>query len=195
MVSRVPVSHLQLWAFFALSLLFFVFLFRAFSRRKEEAGATRDSRSRLGILLQVLGIGVAASGRVKPTLASLSPAGLAGTLAVVLLMAGAVLLFASSSSALGRNWSIVARTRSDHELVRTGPYARIRHPIYLGLLLFLLGLAVAYGHWLQLVVAVPLYIAGTRIRTSIEDRLLEHRFGDTFPDYRNSTPALIPRLF
>jgi protein-S-isoprenylcysteine O-methyltransferase Ste14 len=105
------------------------------------------------------------------------------------------MLFAASSNALGRNWSIVARTRSDHELVQSGPYARVRHPIYLGLLLFLLGLAVAYGHWLQLVIAVPLYLAGTRIRTSIEDRLLESRFGDVFRDYRNSTPSLIPRLF
>lgn len=105
------------------------------------------------------------------------------------------MLFALSSSALGRNWSIVARTLSDHELVRSGPYARIRHPIYLGLLLFMLGLAVAYGHWLQLVIAVPVYLAGTQIRTSIEDQLLEQRFGEAFRDYRNSTPALIPRLF
>jgi protein-S-isoprenylcysteine O-methyltransferase Ste14 len=195
MAFMMPVSHLQLWAFFALSLLFFLFLFRAFARRTGEARATRDRRSRFGILLQSLGIGVAAIGRVKPTLESLTPAGLAGTLAVVLLMGGAILLFASSSSALGRNWSIVARTRSDHELVQSGPYARIRHPIYLGLLLFMLGLAIAYGHWLQLVVAVPLYLAGTKVRTSIEDRLLEQKFGDVFRDYRNCTPALIPRLF
>jgi len=189
------VSHLQLWAFFALSLVFFFFLFRAFSRRTGEAGTTTDSRSRFGILLQSLGIGVAAVGRVKLMIASFSPAGLAGTSAVVLLMAGAIMLFATSSNALGRNWSIVARTRSDHELVQCGPYARVRHPIYLGLLLFLLGLAVAYGHWLQLIIAVPLYLAGTKIRTSIEDRLLEQRFGGVFRDYRNSTPALIPRLF
>ncbi len=195
MPFMMPVSRLQLWAFFALSLVFFLFLFRAFSRRTGEAGATTDSRSRFGILLQSLGIAVAAIGHVKPKLPSFSPAGLAGASAVVLLMAGAIMLFAASSSALGRNWSIVARTRSDHELVKNGPYARVRHPIYLGLLLFLLGLAVAYGHWLQLVIAVPLYLAGTKIRTSIEDRLLEQRFGDAFRDYRSSTPALIPRLF
>ena len=49
----------------------------------------------------------------------------------------------------------------------------MRHPIYLGMLLFLLGLAVAFGHWLQLVVALPLFLAGTAIRTRLEDRLLE----------------------
>ena len=110
-------------------------------------------------------------------------------------MGGAIALFATSSRELGRNWSLVARTRSDHELVRTGPYARVRHPIYLGMLLFLLGLAVALGHWVQLIVAVPLFLIGTSIRTRIEDGLLEQSFGDAFRKYQSSTPALIPRLF
>jgi protein-S-isoprenylcysteine O-methyltransferase Ste14 len=195
MAFMVPVSPLQPWAFFALSLVFFLFLFRAFSRRRRETGAKRDRRSRLGILLQSIGIGVAGFGPSKITLLPLGLPGLAGTAAVVLSMTGAIMLFAASSSALGRNWSIVARTRSDHQLIRSGPYARVRHPIYLGLLLFLFGLALALGHWLQLALAVPLYLAGTQIRTRIEDRLLEQTFGDAFLDYRNSTPALLPRLF
>ena len=110
-------------------------------------------------------------------------------------MGGSVGLFAASSRALGRNWSLVARTRTDHELVRSGPYARIRHPIYLGMLLFLLALAVAVGHWIQLLIAVPVFLVGTAIRTRIEDLLLEQSFGDVFREYRSSTPALIPRIF
>ncbi|HEX3422787.1 MAG TPA: isoprenylcysteine carboxylmethyltransferase family protein [Sphingomicrobium sp.] len=195
MPFRMPISHLQLWAFFALSLVFFIFLLRAFSRSAGETGSKNDPNSRLGILLQALGIAATGIGREKATLTAFSLAGLAGTLAVVLLMAGAIMLFATSSSALGRNWSIVARTRADHELVRSGPYARVRHPIYLGLLLYLFAFAVALGHWLQLVIALPLYLAGTQIRTRVEDRLLEESFGDVFRDYRNSTPALVPRLF
>jgi len=113
---------------------------------------------------------------------------------VVVLMSGAIALFAASSRELGRNWSLVARMRSDHELVRTGPYARVRHPIYLGMLLFLLALAVALGHWAQLIVAIPVFLAGTTIRTHLEDGLLEQQFGETFRAYRSSTPALIPRL-
>ena len=110
-------------------------------------------------------------------------------------MGGAIGLFAASSRELGRNWSLVARMRSDHQLIRTGPYARVRHPIYLGMLLFLLALAVALGHWVQLVVALPVFFVGTAIRTRLEDGLLERTFGETFRDYRNSTPALIPRIF
>jgi protein-S-isoprenylcysteine O-methyltransferase Ste14 len=195
MPLAVPISLTQFWAFLALSLVFFGFLFRAASQRDKETGARRDSRSRLGIILQSIGIGLAGFGPTRATLDPLSAAGLLGTVAVMILMGGAIALFAASSRALGRNWSIVARTRSNHELVRRGPYAHIRHPIYLGMLFFLLGLAVALGHWLQLVIAVPIFLAGTAIRTRIEDGLLEHSFGDAFRDYRSSTPALIPRIF
>ena len=189
-----PVGPLQLWAFQALSIVFFLFLFRAFWRRSGETGTRRDPRSTIGILLQVLGIFAAGIGRPKMTLVPFGRASMAATAVVFLLMGGAIWLFAASSTALGKNWSIVARMRSDHELVRSGPYSRVRHPIYLGLLLFLQAMAVAFGHWLQLVVAVPLYLAGTQIRTRIEDRLLEEKFGEAFRNYRNSTPALLPRL-
>ena len=189
-----PVSPLQLWTFQALSIVFFLFLIRAFWRRSGETGSKPDPRSSIGILLQVIGIFAVGIGRPKVILHPFEPASLAATGAVIVLMGGAIWLFAASSSALGKNWSIVARMRNDHELVRSGPYPRVRHPIYLGLLLFLLAMAVALGHWPQLVVAVPLYLAGTRVRTRVEDRLLEQTFGETFRDYRNSTPALLPRL-
>lgn len=194
MPVALPVSLLQIWIFTASGLVFFVFLLRALSRRASETGAKRDRRSQMGIAIQSVGIAFAGFGRVTPTLAPLSAASLGGTAAVLLLMGGAIGLFAASSRELGRNWSLVARMRSDHELVRTGPYARVRHPIYLGMLLFLLALAVALGHWAQLVIALPVFLVGTAIRTRLEDRLLEQQFGERFRDYRGSTPALIPRL-
>jgi protein-S-isoprenylcysteine O-methyltransferase Ste14 len=195
MSLAVPVSLMQIWAFLALSMLFFLFLLRALSRRTSETASKRDRRSRYGILFQSLGIAIAGLGPSRPILSPLSAAGLLGTLTVVLLMGGSIALFAASSRALGRNWSLVARTRSDHELVRSGPYACVRHPIYLGMLLFLLGLAAALGHWLQLVIAVPTFLAGTVIRMRIEDGLLEQSFGDAFRDYRSVTGALFPRIF
>ena len=194
MLLAFPISVIQLWAFWALGLIFFLFLIRAYANRKSENGVRYDGRSRTGIVLQGLAMGLAAFGPVRPSLGRFSAVGLLGSVAVILLMSGAIALFATSSRELGRNWSVVARMRSDHELIRTGPYARVRHPIYLGLLLFLLAFVIAYGHWLQLVVAMPLYLAGTTIRTRVEDGLLERKFGDTFRDYRRSTPALIPRL-
>jgi protein-S-isoprenylcysteine O-methyltransferase Ste14 len=191
------VSQAQLWLFFALAILFFGVMIGATSRSGSaggESGAKRNNMSRVGILLQAVGIGTAGFGPLRISLPSFGPTALASSAAVVLLMAGAIGLFAASARALGSNWSIVARTKSDHQLVRNGPYASVRHPIYLGLLLFLLSLAVAMGHYLQLLIAIPLFLAGTIIRTRIEDRLLEAKFGDEFRSYARSTGALIPRI-
>ena len=195
LLRPLPVSYLQLATFSVCGLIFFVFLLRAISQRAPETGAKRDRRSQLGIAIQSVGISLAGFGLVKPILPPLSTASMAGTVAVLVLMSGAIGLFAASSRELGRNWSLVARMRSDHELIRTGPYARVRHPIYLGMLLFLLALAVALGHWVQLLAALPVFFIGTAIRTRLEDGLLEQSFGDSFLDYRRSTPALIPRIF
>lgn len=195
MIFSVPTSITQIAVFWLLSAAFFVSLFRAFSRRSPETGAKRDSRSRLGIIIQSIGIGLAGFGTVRAVLPPFSLPAIIGTLGVILLMGGSIAIFAASSRALGRNWSLVARTRSDHELIRNGPYAHVRHPIYLGMLLFLFGLAVTLGHWIQLIVAVPVFLVGTAIRTRLEDGLLEQSFGDAFRSYRSSTPALIPKLF
>jgi len=194
MQLAVPIGILQLWAFTGSGLLFFVLLLQRLSRRRPEAGGKRDRRSQLGIAIQSLGIAIVALGPVRPTLAPLSVPAVVGTAAVLLLMGGAIGLFAASSRELGRNWSLVARMRDDHQLVRTGPYARVRHPIYLGMLLFLLAFAVGLGHWAELVIALPVFLAGTAIRTRLEDGLLEQQFGEEFRDYRSATPALIPRI-
>jgi protein-S-isoprenylcysteine O-methyltransferase Ste14 len=190
----VPVSVLQVLTFSGCGLVFFILLLRTVYRQAPESGANREARSTLGIAIQSIGISLVGFGSLRPTLPPLGASSLAGTAAVLMLMGGAIGLFAASSRELGRNWSLVARTRTDHQLVRTGPYARVRHPIYLGMLLFLLALSVALGHWVQLLIALPVFFAGTAIRTRIEDCLLEQSFGDSFRDYRSSTPALLPRI-
>lgn len=194
MSLAVPIALPQWWLFDVLSLVFFAMIVRAMIHRPRESGARTDRRSRSGIILQSVAIGLAGIGSVRPHLAWFSAAAIASYAAVSLLMGGAIFLFAWSSSTLGKNWSIEARTLDDHELIRSGPYSRVRHPIYLAMLLFLLGLAASLGHWLQLIVAVPLFLLGTRIRTDAEERLLEDRFGDDFRDYRSSTPAIIPKI-
>jgi protein-S-isoprenylcysteine O-methyltransferase Ste14 len=190
----VPIAVTQFWLLCVLSLVFFAFLIRALARRRGETGGRRATSSRVGIVVQALGMGLVGFGIVRPTLPWSSLPAIAGCLLVFLLVGGATVLFASSSAALGKNWSFEARTRTDHELIRSGPYAYVRHPIYLGMMLYMLGWAAALGHWANLVVAVPLFLLGTRLRTDAEDRLLEATFGAQFLAYRNSTPALFPRL-
>ena len=194
MPLSLPIATPQLWLFELMSLPFLLLVIRAISRRPRESGATRATRSHLGIFVQGFGIALAGFGPVRSGLPWLGVAAISAYAAIILCVGGAVALFASCSIALGKNWSFEARTLTDHELIRSGPYARVRHPIYLGMLLFLLGMAVALGHWVQLLLAIPMFVVGTRIRTQSEDRLLEQSFGEAFLDYRRSTPALFPKI-
>jgi protein-S-isoprenylcysteine O-methyltransferase Ste14 len=113
---------------------------------------------------------------------------------VVILAGAAVTLFIASSAAMGKNWSVVARTRADHQLIRTGPFAVVRHPIYLSLLLVLLSMAIAFGHWLNLMIALPLFAAGTVIRIREEEKLLRELFGEDHARYVREVPAFIPLI-
>jgi protein-S-isoprenylcysteine O-methyltransferase Ste14 len=95
---------------------------------------------------------------------------------------------------LGRNWSGEISVKVDHELIRSGPYRWLRHPIYTGLLLMYLGVAVVTGEWLAaagFAVAVSAYWRKIRI----EETTLDAAFGPSYSEYRRTTWALIPGLF
>jgi protein-S-isoprenylcysteine O-methyltransferase Ste14 len=94
---------------------------------------------------------------------------------------------------LGRNWSGVITLKTDHTLIRGGPYALVRHPIYSGLLLALLGTAIAIGEWRALL-ALALATGAILLRVGAEDALMAEAFGHDYADYRRRTKALIPFL-
>jgi protein-S-isoprenylcysteine O-methyltransferase Ste14 len=94
---------------------------------------------------------------------------------------------------LGRNWSATVTVKQDHELIRSGPYARVRHPIYTGLLLALLGTAIVIGQWRGLLAFVIAFAALWR-KLRLEERYMSETFGDSYQRYRAHTKALIPYL-
>jgi len=94
---------------------------------------------------------------------------------------------------LGQNWSSVVTIKVDHELIRTGPYRWVRHPIYSGLLLALFGTALAKGKPIGLI-AVLLFFLGFWIKSRMEERFMLKTFGAEYEDYSRSTGALIPKL-
>jgi protein-S-isoprenylcysteine O-methyltransferase Ste14 len=96
-----------------------------------------------------------------------------------------------SRRTLGRNWSGTVTVKHDHELVRTGPYRFVRHPIYTGLLLAILGTAVAIGEWRGLV-AFALITASLLIKMTTEERFMSETFADAYARYRTEVAALIP---
>jgi protein-S-isoprenylcysteine O-methyltransferase Ste14 len=91
---------------------------------------------------------------------------------------------------LGRNWGLPMTQKADPELVTSGPYRTIRHPIYTGMLLALVGTAVAVSlYWLIAVALLGAYLVYSSL---MEERYMAKRFPDSYPDYKRSTKMLIP---
>jgi protein-S-isoprenylcysteine O-methyltransferase Ste14 len=95
---------------------------------------------------------------------------------------------------LGRNWSDVVTIKVDHELVMSGPYRVVRHPIYTGLLVAFLGQALARGEWRGLL-AVALALWAFWRKSQVEERLMREQFGAAYEEYSQRIAALIPFIF
>ncbi len=116
--------------------------------------------------------------------------------AALLLAAVSTLFSWAALRHLGRQWRIRAIVTEDHELVTTGPYSLVRHPIYASLLGMLLATGILITRWWALAAAVAVFIAGTEIRVRAEDGILARKFPSAFPPYKEKVPAYLPfRIF
>jgi protein-S-isoprenylcysteine O-methyltransferase Ste14 len=161
------------------------FLFRAPHSQKRES-ITVTGPTRMGILLEIAGVLLASIGTPP---ARTHPAALVIALAF---SAIAIVLSWTAVAHLGKQFRVHAGLYADHQLVRTGPYAVVRHPIYASLLAMLLATVVLLTPWLRAPLALVVFLVGTEIRVRSEDRLLASRFGDQFAEYRKGVPAYIP---
>src|ERR1017187_5160816 len=112
----------------------------------------------------------------------------------VSLFALACALSWTAARALGRHLRIDASVDFTHELVRSGPYRLVRHPIYTSMLCVLLGTGVLISPLYLLLPAVLIFLIGTEIRMQVEDRMLVSRFGEQFTAYQHNVSGLIPFL-
>ncbi len=94
---------------------------------------------------------------------------------------------------LGKNWSGRIAIKEDQQLVRAGPYRSIRHPIYTGGLIAILGTAVASGR-ISGFLALGLASAALGLKIRIEERWLMKEFGDRYAEYRRTSWMLVPYL-
>ena len=108
--------------------------------------------------------------------------------------AGGIAFAVRARRHIGRNWSAIVTLKQDHELVTSGPYALVRHPIYTGLLLGFLGSAFALGQWRGLLAVAIVYLALLR-KYRLEERWMRERFGVAYDAYRARVKALVPFLF
>jgi protein-S-isoprenylcysteine O-methyltransferase Ste14 len=110
------------------------------------------------------------------------------------LITGAGLAFAIWARVhLGRNWSSAVTIKEQHQLIRSGPYRFVRHPIYTGLIVAMMGIALANGK-VRGALGVLLVWFGFLLKSRMEEEFMVRAFGAEYADYRTTTGALFPRI-
>ncbi len=94
---------------------------------------------------------------------------------------------------LGGNWSSSVTVKVGHQLVRSGPYRWVRHPIYSGMILAMVGTALERRQ-VRGAIAIVLLYAGFKIKSKIEEQAMASTFGEEYADYSRTTGAIVPRL-
>jgi protein-S-isoprenylcysteine O-methyltransferase Ste14 len=180
--------------------IFFAGIFLLRKRTPKAPEAKRDSIATLGIVLQMVGyflVWFQSPGKpFLPPVAVLS--GIPGVVFAVFtvgLAAGSGWLLESAIRTLGKQWALRARLVEGHKLVTEGPYAYLRNPIYTGMLGMLIATGLAMEHWIALILAVLIFVAGMVIRVHSEEKLLRAAFGAEFEEYARRVPAVVPGIF
>ena len=101
-------------------------------------------------------------------------------------------LYGWSQAALGSAWSPHLQTRGKHSLVTTGPYSRMRHPVYLALLGFLVAIALVSANWF-FVALLLVSIVVVALRIPKEEQMMIEEFGDEYREYMQRTGGLLPK--
>jgi len=167
---------------------FYPFLRQRFTAPRRQSNVMAPS-SRWGIALEMAGIFCAfywAPGAPPP--------GSARMIVSMLLAPVGTVFGWWSVRHLGKQLRILAGLYPDHELIRTGPYAIVRHPVYASMFVMMLATGLLCARWPMLLLGIVLYIVGTEVRIRAEEGLLRARFGDAFEEYRRKVPAYLPFL-
>ena len=94
---------------------------------------------------------------------------------------------------IGNEWSGEVQIKENHQLIRSGPYAHIRHPIYTGILLALAGTALTLGEY-RAILGVTLFLIGFVRKAKKEESFLASEFGPAFDEHRRHTGFFLPRF-
>ncbi len=181
------------WAVYALWLASEVWILQR--DRAPAAGVARDAGSR-GLLIASIVGGVVLAFMLAHVRWSATPWSRAEAVPVgaALMLAGiAFRLWAVRT--LGEHFRTQVTLLDQHRLVRSGPYARVRHPAYTGALVTCLGLGVSLANWLSLLAMLLIPLAGLAWRVRVEERALGERFGSDWRGYRATSWAMLPPIW
>jgi protein-S-isoprenylcysteine O-methyltransferase Ste14 len=182
MRSLVAIELTAFWLAWA-----YPFVFRA-PHVQKRASITVATPTRVGLFLECGAIFLAFAFRLPPA----QPPGIWRVAASMVCGPIAAVLAWTSVRHLGRQFRFHAGLYHDHALVKTGPYAIVRHPIYASLLAILLCTLFLLTPWPWMALSLAVFVCGTEIRVRSEEQLLASRFGAEFEAYRRAVPAYIP---
>lgn len=191
-MNRIPLLHIlgSIWAVFG------VYWLVAGSRGKPE----QTSESPIYRLLRLTILVVVFTLLFAEWTATLGPLGLRflpyrpvlGYIGFVLAVTGIALAMWARIH-LGQFWSDKVVLKVDHQLIRTGPYGHLRHPIYSGVLLGVAATALVLGEW-RGVLAFLILLANYWIKARREDRMLADRFQESFAEHEKQAGFFLPKF-
>lgn len=191
-------DYLSIAAYFALIISWVVFLGVFVVNRRPAAApdAKRMPQSFAGIALQAVAVAVVWIFYRTPFLSPLFEGqfvlNIGLEILAILLMIGSIWFARSAVKELGKQFALQARLIEGHELITTGVYDIVRHPIYTAFFAMTLATALVMCHWIALIIGACIFLIGTRIRTASEDRLLSDAFGEDFLTWKRKVPGLFP---
>jgi protein-S-isoprenylcysteine O-methyltransferase Ste14 len=149
---------------------------------------TRFAGFRIGVVLVVLFL---ARFRILKEHTAVNDPWLQGAGLALFLLGLALAVWARVS--IGRNWGMPMSQKEDPELVTAGPYGTIRHPIYSGIILAMIGTATAVSlYWVVALVLIGAYFVYSALA---EEATMTRVFPDAYPAYKRSTKMLIPFIY
>ena len=163
----------------------------ALRKTRREKAVRIDPKARWGLALEMAGFFIVCVHGPRVWSGDLE---MWRAVAGIILAFVSIALFWNAVASLGRQWRVDAGLNKDHELVQTGAYAIVRHPIYASMFGMLLVDALLVGTLPGWPIAVVLFVAGTEIRVRVEDALLRERFGERFVAWQRSKAAYVPFL-
>ena len=181
----IPIYYLfGLWLLWMLPFI----LFRP---RQQGKPVQTAPNARWGMVLQMFGSWLVILPARKIWLEPIPPWRICGGIAVGLL---GIVLATAGIRHLGKQWRIQAALSKDHELITSGPYKFIRHPIYASMLAMFIASVFLLGRLPWWPIGFALFLAGIETRMHIEDALLQNRFGARFEEWIKAVPAYLPGL-
>jgi protein-S-isoprenylcysteine O-methyltransferase Ste14 len=188
---------IALYLWLLLSLYWGLAARKASATSSSESGGSRTFHLLLVCAAQVLTFwpfaGWPFAGATAPEFPRVLPATAVVPIIGVAVVTGGFVLAIWARRQLGRNWSGAVTTKVGHDLVRSGPYRLIRHPIYTGVIAMYVGTALITGR-LQGVIAVVLIVLAYARKIGLEERTLRGAFGAAYDEYRRGSWALVPWL-